>query len=531
MHFTPALRALAASSALALALAPLAALAGTPGDTLVIADKIDDITTLDPAESFEFSGNDLLNNVYDGLVELDPTTGSELIPGVAASWALAEDGRTYTFTIKDGLTFHSGNPVRAEDAAWSLQRAVKLDKTPSFILDQFGFTADNVDQKIRVEDGKLVIETDKQYAPSFFYNCLTSIVASIIDKEEAMKHEVDGDFGYNWLKTNSAGGGAFSLRGYKPNESYVLERYDGYWRGDAPMARVFLRHVPETATRRLLLEKGDVDVARRLTAAELEGLQGVEGVKVVEEVRGRIPYLAFNQKVEALANPKVVEAMKYLIDYEGMANSFLKGAYRVHQSFLPAGFLGAIDDHPYSLNVEKAKTLLAEAGVSDLSFELMVRNEQDRLEMAQSIINTFAQAGVTLTIRSGTGKEILGEYRARKHEIILEAWGPDYPDPHTNADAFARNPDNRDEAKLTGVLAWRNAWPAAETNDLVNAAVVELDQARREAMYHDILRTHQKVAPFAEMFQQIEPVGMGESVEGFSAGGSITSSAFWRTTK
>ena len=109
------------------------------------------------------------------------------MPGLAESWEVGPDGMTYTFKMRQGAKFHSGNPVTAEDAAWSLQRAVILDKTPAFILTQFGFTADNVADKIKAtDDGTLVIVTDKPYAPTFFFNCLTSIVASIVDKKEAL---------------------------------------------------------------------------------------------------------------------------------------------------------------------------------------------------------------------------------------------------------------------------------------------------------------------------------------------------------
>ena len=139
----------------------------------------------------------------------------------------------------------------------------------------------------------------------------------------------------------------------------------------------------------------------------------------------------------------------------------------------------------------------------------------------------MAQAGITLELHVGTGAEILGEYRARNHEIIMEAWGPDYPDPHTNADTFARNPDNSDEGHNTGILAWRNAWPATETNDLTNAAVLEQDGDKRAEMYEEIQRIHQQVSPFAPLFQQIEQVALRSNVEGFSAGGSISSAAFW----
>lgn len=524
--------ALATTMAVGLWAGPQQLLAETPDDTLVIADRIDDIVSLDPAESFEFSGNDMLNNVYDTLIELDPADLGPLVPGLAESWEVADDGITYTFKIREGVTFHSGNPVTAEDAAWSLQRAVILDKTPSFILTQFGFTADNVAEKIQATgDNELTIVTDQPYAPSFFFNCLTSVVASIVDKDEALAHEADGDLGYEWLKTNSAGSGAYSLRQYKPADSYVLEASEDYWRGAPPLTRVFVRHVPEPATQRLLLENGDVDIARKLTPVDVAGIGDNPDVKIVDEVRGRIYYLALNQKVEPLNNPKVIEAVKYLVDYQGMADSFLKGGNVVHQSFLPAGFLGAIDDQPYSLDIEKAKGLLEEAGVGEINAKLYVRNDQERLEIAQSLQNTMAQAGINLELRVGTGAEILGEYRARNHEFVMEAWGPDYPDPHTNADTFARNPDNSDEAQATGVLAWRNAWPATETNDLTNAAVLEKDGDKRAEMYQEIQRIHQQVAPFAELFQQTEQVALRANVEGFSAGGSIHSAFYWQTSK
>lgn len=523
---------LATTATLGLNAWPDSARAETPADTLVIADKIDDIVSLDPAESFEFSGNDLLNNAYDTLIELDPTELGPLVPGLAESWDVADDGVTYTFEIREGIEFHSGNPVTAEDAAWSLQRAVKLDKTPSFILTQFGFTKDNVDEKVKATgEYELTIVTDKPYAPSFFYNCLTSVVSSVVDKKEAMAHETDGDFGYEWLKTHTAGSGAYSLRSYKPSESYVLEANEGYWRGTPPMKRVFVRHVPEPATQRLLLERGDIDIARKLTPVDVDGISGNPDVKIADEVRGRIRYLALNQKVEPLNNPKVIEAFKYLIDYDGMVNSFLKGQFMVHQAFLPKGFLGAIDDTPYTLDVEKAKALLAEAGVENLDVRIFVRNDQDRLEVAQALQNTWAKAGINAELRVGTGAEILSEYRARKHDIYLGDWGPDYPDPNTNADTFARNPDNSDEAQLTGILAWRNAWPADEVEDMTNAAVLEKDSEKRAAMYEEIQRTHQKVSPFAVMFQLIEQVALRSNVEGFSAGGSIHSAFYWNVTK
>src|SRR5690606_1943597 len=127
-------------------------------------------------------------------------------------------------------------------------------------------------------------------------------------------------------------------------------------------------------------------------------------------------------------------------------------------------------------------------------------NEQATMEVAQSLQNTFAQAGIDAELHVGTGAETLTEYRARKHDIYLGDWRPDYPDPHTNAATFAHNPDNADEAKLTGVLAWRNAGAAEELTAMTEAAVLERDTAERTALYEEIQRIHQETSPFAIMF-------------------------------
>ena len=109
-------------------------------------------------------------------------------------------------------------------------------------------------------------------------------------------------------------------------------------------------------------------------------------------------------------------------------------------------------------------------------------------------------------------------YRAREHELILAPWSPDYVDPHSNADAFARNPDNRGDANLTGVLAWRNAWARDEFNEAVVRARNELDPALRAQLYRDLQRRLQSEGPYVIMFQQTEQVARRRNVAGFATG-------------
>ena len=532
MSFLPFARKASAVSmaALLLTAAPTALFAATPADTLVIAEAIDDIVSLDPGEAYEFSGLDLVNNTYDGLVEINPTT-LELEPGLAASWSVADDGMTYSFKMKSGITFASGNPVTADAAAYSLQRAVKINKTPAFILNQFGWTADNVDTMITASGDTLTMKVDKAYAPTFLYNCLTAGVASIVDAETVKTHDVGGDMGNAWLHENTAGTGAYVLKSFKPNEGYVLDMRPGYWRGDAKMAHIFMMHVPEAATERLQLEKGDIDVARTLTPVDIDGMKGNADVMIQQDVGGQVYYLAFNQKNDQYKNAKFLDAMRWAVDYQGMADTIMKGTVIPHQSFLPKGYLGALDDLPYHLDIEKAKALVAESGIKDPKVVLSVSNAADRIDVAQSIQNTFGQAGITVELKTGEGAEQLKDYRARLHDATLQTWGPDYPDPNTNSSTFAENPNNSDEAKNTGYLAWRNAYDPGAMTAASQAAVMERDPDKRKAMYEAIERTHQQTSPFILMFQKARQTGLRTGVTNFYTGGAIDAAAYWLVTK
>ncbi len=512
----------------------LPAAAATPKDVLVIADAIDDMTSVDPAESFEFSGQDLLNNTYQQLFEFDPAhVDSGFKPGVIEKYEIADDGMTYTFEVRKGQKFHSGNPVTASDVVFSLKRAVKLNLTPSFILTQFGPSADNVDQMIeKTGDYTLTMKVDKPYAPTFILNCLTATISSVVDEKEAMAHEENGDFGHAWLKTHDAGSGPYRLVSWKPNESYMLEAVPGSGIVPAKIKRVVVRHIPEAATEQLLLEKGDIDIARKLLPSNIEAVEKNPKLKVETDLKGRIYYFSLNQKNKILSNPKVIEAMKWLVDYDGMVSSILKGQFVVHQTFEPKTFLGVLDKNPYKLDVAKAKQLLAEAGYPDgFSITMDARNVPPDIDMATAVQGTFAQAGIKLEVLPGDGKQTLTKYRARNHDIYIGAWGPDYPDPNTNASTFTSNPDNRDEAKLTGKLAWRNAWDIPELTKETEAATLERDEGKRAKMYEDLQQAMLDRGPFVIMFQQTLQSAMRKEVEGFYTGGPVTDAIFWTVTK
>ncbi|MDB1123373.1 ABC transporter substrate-binding protein [Vibrio algarum] len=501
--------------------------ASTPKDSLVVGWQFDDIITLDTAEVFEFSGAEIVGNSYDRLIGYDPNDVSNIFGVAAESWEVSDDGKVFTFKMRKGIKFASGGEMTAEDAAFSLQRAIILDKSPAFILTQFGFTAENVKDKIKAVDlDTLTIETDKAYAPTFVLYCLSSTIASVVDKEEVLKHEVDGDLGFAWLRTHYAGSGPFKIEQWKPSEIVVLSANKDYWDGAPKMKNVFIRHIGESSVQQLLLEKGDIDIARNLETEQLKSVSSNDHIDLLKKGKGALYYLSMNLKDPILAKPEVQEALKYLIDYKGLEETVWAGRGQVQQAFLPKGFLGALEDQPFSLDVEKAKKLLAKAGYPDgFDIELIVRNAPIRIDTAKSFQTTFAKAGINVKLIPMDGKQVLTVYRARKHQLFFGAWGPDYQDPHTNADTFAKNLDNSDDAKSKPV-AWRNAYAPKEMTKETLSAVLESDAAKRASMYLKIQKEHQKQAPFAFIMQEQEVAGVRDDVEGFILGPSFDNNSY-----
>ena len=534
-RFSPPLtrRALALATALvALGSTALPLSAATPKDTLVVAAAFDDIITLDPAETFEISAGELMGNAYERLLRYDVNDPSKLLPDLAKAWGVSADGKTYSFELKPKLSFASGNPLTAEDVVFSLQRAVLLDKTPAFILTQFGLTKDNVRERVK-QTGPLTLtlETDKAYAPTLVYNCLTANVAGVVDKKLVLSKEVAGDMGHAWLKTGFAGSGPLKIREWRANEIVTLERNDNYHGTRPKLARVIYRHIKESATQRLLIEKGDADIARNLSPQDLAALAGNKNIKTTATPKGTVYYFSLNQKNPTLAKPEVREAFKWLVDYGAIGDTIIKSIGVVHQNFLPIGLLGASQENPYKLDVAKAKALLAKAGhPNGFKVTIDMRTIQPIQGVTEAIQSTLKQAGIELEILPGDGKQVLTKYRARSHDIFIGNWGADYWDPHTNADTFARNPDNADDAK-SKPLAWRNAWDIPELTKKADAAALERDGARRAKMYQELQAEFRKTSPFVMLYQQIEVAAFRANVDGLKIGPTSDSTYMFNVSK
>ncbi len=515
-----------AASALVLFAASWAAPAGaaTPKDTLVIAWNLDNLYTFDPAAIGETTTDEIMNNVCDPLLLTSYESAEKLIPGIAESWSISEDGKVWTFKIRKGVKHASGNPVTAKDAEWSLQRLVLLNLNSANIITKWGINKDNVKQAIQAKDDSTVSVTfDKGYPQSLIGpTVFAGRGGFVLDSVEAMKHEVAGDHANKWLTSNTACAGAYKLRSWAANDTVILERNDGYWRGQPKMRRVIVRHVPESAAERLQLEKGDIDMARVLNGNDLAGIEGGKAAKIVRTPRTQFYYVTFNMNDPILSKPKVRQAIKYLVDYDALEKTVMKYEGRVRQSLVPIGAFGALsyeEGKPYKLDLEKAKALLAEAGhPTGFEKEIIVGNAFPYPDLAQHIQANAAKIGVKLNVVTMAYGQVVARHRARNFDMTMSAYYITVPDAHGFVEQMAFNPDNNPEAKGNAQYpSWRASFYDKWYNDITDQALLEKDLKKREAMYKEIQQRHMLDGPFAYLFQTYRVMGVSTAIKDMKA--------------
>ena len=494
------------------------ALAATPRNALVMAWNIDAISTFDPAQVGEVVTSELLRNTCDTVVGFDPTDEKRVVPRLAESWEVSDDKRQITFHIRDGLTFPSGDKATAQDLAWSMHRVVKLGYGNSAQLTEYGFTKANVEQSITAPDDRtLILKLDKPYPINLVLQAVAANrVATLLDRKTLLANQNNGDLGNRYLATRTECVGPYRLRQWNAGDSVVLEANEKYWGAAPKLRRIIVRHVAEAGTQRLLLEKGDIDIARNLTPEDLQALEKVEGIRLARTLTPSIFYWGFNNANPIFANEKVRLAMRYLIDYDGLAKTVMAYNGIPRASFAQLGAFGALDEkegQPFHLDLEKAKALLTEAGYPD-GFEttLFFGTLSYSAPIAQHIQQNAAKVGVRIRLEQMANAQLFARHRGREFQTAMMAWQTGVPDAHGNASRLIANPDNRAEAKLTQFPAWRHAFQSEEANRVAAAALLEQDEAKRVQMYHQLQRDMMQRGPTAIMFQTVQVIAMRKDV-------------------
>jgi peptide/nickel transport system substrate-binding protein len=492
--------------------------AATPKDVVVMGKAIDDMIALDPAQAYEYTDNELDGNIYRKLVMPDPKTGTMVVGDLAEKFEVSSDGLTFTFHLRRDAKFDSGKPVTAQDAEFSFHRIVQMNKTPAFIITQFGFTKDNVEKLIRATDDRTLSMTlPAPQSTSFVLFCISANLGGVVEKATALAHQQDNDLGNAWLNNNSAGAGPYKLTSWKASDTVILDA-NPHAATPPGVKRLVIRHMKDPSTQLLALQRGDIDIARNLGADQLKSLAGNAKFHTISAPQSWSMYFAMNQAVPELAKKEVQQAMKWAIDYEAIAKNITPGVWRVSQSFLPEGLPGALPETPFHKDIAKAKQLMAAAGLAGgFSVSMDYASTWPFADIAQALQADLGAIGIKLQLLPGEQKQVITKMRARQHQMALLTWFTDYIDPNSNAQAWCANPDDSDNSKLK-ILAWRSHFSDKEMTDEVDQATRELDDKKRMAIYANLQRQMWDRGPFVFLLQADEIAVMPKNVTGFQLG-------------
>ena len=504
-----------------LALSPMAAVnAKTPADQLIIGMSMVNLFSIDPANAPGLDASGVNANLYDTLVKRDNGNPDKHLPQLAQRWDVSEDGKQITFHLRTDVTFHSGNALTAEDVAWSLYRVMKLNFGLATTWKAYGYSVENIQGLIRATDAHtLVVDLPQPTDPLLVIDSLAiSPSAVIVDRQEALKHEKNGDLGAAWLVTNEAGSGPFTLAKWTANDSLVMNRFDGYWGDKAKMKRVLVRHMTESQSLRLMLERGDLDLAYGIAGPDIKAIEGSDKLQVQALQRGTMYYVAMSMKQPEFANKKVREAVRNLIDYKGLDEQVMPHYGKLNQQPMQLGLEARLPDPGYTMDVTKAKALLAEAGYPN-GFKTTIRtlSESPFIEIASRMQATLKQGGIDAQIIQGTGNQVYGAMRARNFEMIVARGAERYPHPYFSLRTFAYNPDNSDNAGLPNFQGWRASFFSRQLNDLIDRVGVERDASKRLSLYHQAQKLYDEQAgPIMIVSQMTDTAVSAIDVKGFT---------------
>jgi peptide/nickel transport system substrate-binding protein len=487
--------------------------AGGAASTLVYYADVSDLISLDPAVAYEFSGILVVHNAYDTLVKFEGADLANIKAGLATSWDTKDAGATWdiTFKLKSGVKFASGNPLTADDVAYSLQRVIKLNKSPAFLFtDIAGIKADAIKA---TDPSTVVVSLPKTASAQGFLSILTFTVGGIVDSKEVKTHETAGDFGSGWLLDHSAGSGPYNVDHWTKNSEVLLKANANYGGTKPALTGVLVKHVPESTNQQFALEKGDADVARNLSPQQIAALQGKTGIATTSGNSLLLVYLGMNATVKPLNDVNVREALRAAIDYDGIIKDLLKGNAKKVQGIVPIGLSGANESAPFQADVTKAKALLAQAGQTAVTLDFLVPTGQAPggvafSDLAAKLQSDWAKIGVTVNIKQTTTADLLTTYRAQKGQLVMIYWGPDFPDPDANVGPFT------DYAAKS--IAFRNGWDDKTIAAKGRDAALITDAAKRTTAYKDITEYVLHNGPYAVLYQPTELFGLRSNVKGFA---------------
>ena len=405
------------------------------GTTVVVAMGAG-FSTLDPGYVYEKYPPLVINACYENLFKFYTNDGAPE-PCLAEDYNFSDGGLTLTVTLKDGITFASGNPMTSADVAFSINRCKNLQSNPSFMCDTI--------ESIETPDDKTVIfhltQPDSAILSKLTYSSL-AILDSAVVKENGGTDAEDAssaDTAQDYLNTTSAGSGMYVMTSYIPDQEVVLEKNPNYWGEGTNVDKYIIRIQPDSNTQMMTLSTGDIDVAMNMTDDTMAELEGQENIQLINGATKTLGFVMMNMNEEyggPVSDPLVQQAIRKALNYANFQTICGEGSVTPY-SLIQVGFMGSKGERAADYtNIEEAKELLAEAGYADgFDIDLTVCDlDMEGIlltDLAQLIKSDLAQIGINVNIVAQPWAAGYGDaYRDGTLGFTVMYWGIDYNDPN-----------------------------------------------------------------------------------------------------
>jgi peptide/nickel transport system substrate-binding protein len=482
-------------------------------NTLVVASGADAVT-LDPQVSFDGQSPLLWRAVYETLVKYDGDT-LDIVPHLAESYEISDDGLTYTFKIRPGITFSDGAPLDAAAAKLSIERQIGVEQGIAYALANV--TAIDTPDDMTVV---LTLSAPSDGALSAFAGMYAPY---IISPQAITENEQDGDWAQGWLRDNMVGTGPYLLDSYSQSQQAAFSRNPDYWGGwdGNHFEQIIVSYVKEPATERLLLEQGEVDVALFLPDDAVEELDGTEGIVVTDVPSFNLYYLVLPTREGPTADKTVRQAISYGFDYDTWVTDVMRGKAKQARGPIPSNFVGFNPDTPqYSYDPEKAKALLAEAGYPDGGFTINYTYETGyfwKRPLGELFQANMADLGITVDIQElspSAWADLLSNPETANHAYGLD-WWPSLSTPYDYMfSCFATG------AQGTAGYNW-GYYSNPELDTLLEDGTTEPDETTRMAIYAAAQDLLVEDAPALFVYEKDYRLPMRDTVEGFVFNGVL----------
>jgi peptide/nickel transport system substrate-binding protein len=397
---------------------------------VMIIGTTDKVTVLDPADSYDFHTWEIHHNTMDTLLHYVPGT-TDLEPGLATDYEVSDDGLEYTFFLVEGASFPDGTPFDAEAVKWSIDRVMRLEGDPNWLVTSFVESVEVVDE--------YTVKFNLLAPVNYFPLLMATQPYSPISPNCYSEDEFDAD-------SMCSGVGPYTITSWERDVEMVLEAYDGYPGTPPATPKIIVKYYADATTMRLAVESGEIDLATKtLNPTDYADLEAAGELQVIEGPGAQIRYVCFNVTTPPFDQAELRQAISYAADRDAVTSIAFQGTHVPLYSMVPMGMWSHTDSFP-ERDVDQAIEMLTALGYSEdnqLAMDLWwtpTHYGPTEADVATVLKDNLEETGLIEVSLQNTEWATYKEYiNAGSMPVFLLGWYPDYLDPDNYTWSFAHS--------------------------------------------------------------------------------------------